>query len=212
MTMMECIETYIDQAANRMPIFTDDIFNYVIKYIPDADKKVLNEYIARYAKRNPEFLRYRKGVYYKTILTPFGQAGISFAELVRRMYLTEGEDIIGYETGPSYMNKIGLTTQMPAYTYLATERARYHLADKERLYLIKPVVRVNKENYRYLQLLDLLVNRQAVKFEADNYRDILRAQIDKFGLNFETLVGYAKYYKSDIVYAKLAELAKEVSA
>lgn len=168
--------------------------------------------LQRYEKRNPDFVRYQKGVYYKTVHTPFGVAGIDTTELIKRTYLVNGDEVIGYESGPSYMNKIGLTTQMPNMTYIVTTRTRYTTEDKkDGIYLIKPVIQINRDNYRYLQLLDMLDNKMKVKIEADNYQEILRKQIGTFGLSFERLIGYAKYYNNNNVYAGLSELARGVN-
>ncbi len=209
MTVMNCIGEYVGDIAYRIPIFTNDIYKYVEKHIPGVRRSLLNEYIIRYAKNNPEFIRYQKGIYYKTIITPFGKAGISYTELVKRVYLLDGDEVFGYETGPSFMNKIGLTTQMPTHTYLATERARSFVAlDKDRLLLLKPIVKVTKENYRYLQFLDLLDNRMNIKIEAENYLEILRDYIDTYKLDFELLLSYAKHYRNNKIFMRIAELAR----
>ena len=209
MTVMDCIGKYVGGIDYRVPIFTNDIYKYVEEQIPGVRKDVLNEYVTRYAKNNPEFIRHQKGVYYKTVITPFGKAGISYAELIKRTYLADGNEVFGYETGPSFMNKIGLTTQMPAHTYLATERTRVVVAgENDRLLLLKPITKVTKENYRYLQFLDLLNNRMKVRIEAENYQEILRKYIDNYGLNFELLLCYARYYKNNKIYIRLAELAR----
>ncbi|UKI14062.1 MAG: hypothetical protein L6V85_08120 [Clostridiales bacterium] len=81
-------------------------------------------------------MRYQKGIYYKTVHTPFGVAGIDTTELIKRTYLVNGDDVIGYESGPSYMNKIGLTTQMPNMTYIVTTRTRYTTEDKKTEYIL----------------------------------------------------------------------------
>ncbi len=120
MNTMDYIKEYIGQAESKIPILTDDVYRYVEKYFPNVKKNIINKYIARYAEENPTLVRYAKGVYFKTVITPFGSTGINYSELIKRVYLQDGENVIGYETGPSYMNKIGLTTQMPQYTYLAT--------------------------------------------------------------------------------------------
>lgn len=208
MTVLDCIGEYVNGIDYRVPIFTNDIYGYVIDRIPGTKRAVLNEYIARYAKSNPEFVRHQKGIYYKTVVTPFGKAGISYTELVKRVYLIDGGEVVGYETGPSFMNKIGLTTQVPTHTYLATERARVTVVDcTDRLLLLKPIIKVTKGNYRYLQLLDMLDNRMKVRIEAENYREILRQHIDTYQLNFENLLRYARYYKNNKIYARVAELA-----
>ena len=146
MTVMNCIGEYVSQIAYCAPIFTNDIYKYVEKHIPGVKKSSLNECIVRYANSNPEFIRYQKGIYYKTTITPFGKAEISYTELIKRVYLFNDDEVFGYETGPSFMNKIGLTTQMPAHTYLATERTRSCATlNKDRLFLLKPIMKVTKK-------------------------------------------------------------------
>ena len=211
MKIMECIDKYIREKDDRVPIFTNDIYNYVVTCIPDVRKDVFNEYLIRYAKRNTFFVRYQKGIYYKTVVTPFGNAGINYTELVKRIYLFDGNEVFGYETGPSLMNKIGLTTQMPTCTYIATEHNRVAITEHgEHIRLLKPIVGITRENYRYLQFLDMLDNRMKVQIEVedDKYKNILRNYIEVYGLNFELLLHFGQYYKNDNIYHRLAELAR----
>lgn len=212
MYVMDYIREYVGQAEMRVPILTNDIYEYVRFRKPNVQRNVVNEYIIRYGKENPNFMRYKKGVYYKTEDTPFGKAGIKYPELIKRAYLQDGNEIIGYETGPSFMNKIGLTTQMPNYTYLATERIKNSYVDKKSgICLIKPVVNITNENYRYLQFLDMLENRMNVTIENENYREVLRNHMMRFDLSFEGLIGYARFYNNQNVFIKLSELAAGVS-
>ena len=209
MGIMEYIVKYVDTAEMRVPIFTVDIFEYVEKHIPGVRKDIVNAYITRYAKSNPAFVRYQKGIYFKTVTTPFGKAPINYTELVRRTYISDGDEVFGYETGPSYMNKIGLTTQMSAQTYIATERTRATIVQGDKnIQLLAPITDITKSNYRYLQFLDILDNRMKIAIEADNVHEILRAYIDKYRLNFETLLYYANYYKNNRLYGRIAELAR----
>ena len=194
MNVMDCIKEYIGQAENKMPILTDDIFAYVQKRFPNVQKAMVNKYIARYTEKTPTLVRHKKGIYYKAVVTPFGTTGINYTELIKRVYLENGDEVIGYETGPSYMNKIGLTTQMPQYTYLATEKSRTTIVDdKSGLYLLRPVIDITNENYRYLQFLDILENRMGATIEAANYYDILRGCIRRYNFSFERMIGYSKY-------------------
>ncbi len=212
MTIAECIDEFIRKAKLRTPLYTNDIYEYVKSALPDTDKATFNMTLQRYEGRAPDFVRYQKGIYYKTARTPFGIMGIDTIELIKRKYLVDGDDIIGYESGPSYMNKIGLTTQMPNMTYIVTMRTRYMMEDKKNhVCLIKPTIQITWGNYRYLQLLDMLNNKMKVSIEADNCWEILRKQIDMFDLSFERLIGYAKYYNDNKVYAGLSALAKGVN-
>lgn len=121
--------------------------------------------------------------------------------------LVDGGNVIGYETGPSYMNMLGLTTQMPVSTFLASDRIKS--AEDRDIIVVKPVIKINNGNYRYLQFLDVLDNRMKVRIEAENYKEILRRYIDAHGLDFERLMYYARYYKDDCIYGRIAELARE---
>lgn len=212
MTVMQCIDEFVQQAKLRTPVYTNEIYEYIESKLPGTTKATLNMTLQRYEKHNPDFARYKKGIYYRTIKTPFGVAGIDIVELIKKTYLVNGDEVIGYESGPSYMNKIGLTTQMPSMTYIVTMKTRYTTEDKkDGIYLIKPIIQINRDNYRYLQLLDMLDNKMKVKIEADNYKEILRKQICTFGLSFERLIGYAKYYNNNTVYVGLSELARGVN-
>ena len=199
MTVMQCIDEFVQKAELRVPVYTNEIYECVKSKLPNMGKATFNMTLHRYEERNPDFVRYKRGIYYKAAHTPFGIAGIDTTELIKKTYLVNGDEVIGYESGPSYMNKIGLTTQLPNMTYIVTTRTRYTTEDKkDGIYLIKPVTQVNKDNYRYLQLLDMLDNKMKVKIEADNYKEILRRQIGTFGLSFERLIGYAKYYNNNM--------------
>ncbi len=208
MTALDCINEYVGKIDFRTPIFTQDIFEYIERKMPNVKRNSINEYVARYIKSNTNFVRYQKGIYYKTIATPFGSAGINYTELVKRAYITDGEEVFGYESGASFMNKIGLTTQMPACTCIVTNRHRTSIGDGgAQLMLTKPATHITKKNYRYLQFLDLLDNRMNVNIETENCQEILRDYIDHYGLNFELLLYYAQFYKNNKIYRKLAELA-----
>lgn len=207
---MQCIDDYVNKAVARIPIYTNEIYDYVCSKLPNTEKATFNMTLQRYAKKRDDFLRYQKGIYYKTFQTQFGTAGIDMMALIRKTYLLNGNEVIGYESGPSYMNKLGLTTQMPKLTYIVTQKARFNTEKTDELFLVKPTVKITDENYRYLQFLDVLDNKMQVPIEAVNYKQILRRQISAYNLSFEKLIGYAKYYKNTKVYEGLSEIARGV--
>lgn len=208
MTLIERIGEYVDEIAPGQPILAGDIYTHVAK-AGFTQRDVFNEYLTRYLDTHPDFLRYRRGIYYKTVQTPFGRTGIGIAALVERIYVKDNGERFGYETGPSLMHKLGLTTMMPGATYIATERMRYKILGQNDGYiLVKPVTEVTQDNYRYLQLLDILDNRYEVEFDVADENAILRAFIDDHKLDFERLVYYATKYRNKRVLARLAKLAR----
>ena len=208
--IMTYIDEYIAAAAARMPIFTQDIFAYVATKDSGVDKQVLNEYIVRYAKRHPEFKRYKKGIYYKAVVTAFGEAGMDMQALAVRMYIGNERELIGYESGPSFMNKMGLTTQLPKYTYITTQRAKTSAPSEiGGVYLVRAVTKITPDNRRYLQFLDVLENQFDVQAEVSDERMLLRKHMQTHGLTFERLLYYARFYKNKAaLYAKIAALAE----
>ena len=206
-TMMELITEYIDKAKIGYPIFTSDIHDYVLGEITDAKPLVINEYINRYGKKHGDFIRYKKGIYYKCVDTVFGKTKIKYADLVKRLYLEDEDEVYGYETGASFINSLGLTTQVPKYTYFATNKLQVDKVDNT-IKLVKPVTKVTEKNYRYLQMLDVISNRFKVHFEVDDYNFIIRKEIDKMNLDFEQLLFYATFYNDNGIYKKIAELAR----
>lgn len=211
MEIVNYIENYIEHKNIGEPIFTNECYNYVKMYIPNLDKALFNLNLQRFEKRNKNFIRYQKGIYYKAIETPFGLSNIDETKLIQEKYMINGKEIIGYESGPSYLNKIGLTTQMPDLTYIVTEKTRYSMVEKKnKIYLVKPVTNINKENYRYLQFLDILDNKMKINIENEDYIKILRQYIKRFDLSFEKIIAYTKYYKNINIYKYLSEIASEV--
>lgn len=209
MSLNECIDEFIKNIEVGVPIFSNDIYEYVKSKLAKIEKPTFNMTLQRYEKSNDGFIRYQKGIYYKATLTPFGLSKIDKVLLIQRLYLTHDEEVFGYESGPSYMNKIGLTTQIPTLTYVATNKVRYSILDKEDgIRFIKPVIPIDKDNYRYLQLLDILDNKMNIEIEASDYIEILRKEISKYNLNFETLIHLASYYNSREVYLGLSKLAR----
>lgn len=208
MALTELIDEYITAAPAREPLFADEIFSWVRERMPGAERATFNEYLVRCLKKSGELKRFRRGIYYKSVKTPLGTAGIDKSALVRKLYISDGKSVYGYETGASLMNRLGLTSRMPAHIHIATERFNYRLAG-EPLVLTKPIVKIDKDDHRYLQLLDMLAVWDEVGVDAVDPIAILRTFIVKNGLKFEKLLYYAGLYDNVAIYKRLAKLARE---
>ena len=124
-----------------------------------------------------------------------------------KLYISNEDDIFGYETGPSLINRMGLTTQVPKNIYISTNNIRV-TNSFENVELVKPTVKITKENYKYLQILDVISNKYNVPFEASNSNEIIKKLIKDNGLNFEKLLYYSRFYKDNKIFKKLAFLAE----
>ena len=70
----------------------------------------------------------------------------------------------------------------------------------------KPKVEINKDNYLYLQLLDILLNKDDVPIEAENEREIIYKFIKDNNLDFEKIFEYANKIGNIKPIKKLYEL------
>ncbi len=195
-----------------VPIYTEDIAEKLVKQFEinfEKAKGLANVNLKRIADNN-DLERYQKGVYYKAQITPFGKTKLNPAILARNAYIHKNSITIGYETGASFMNKIGLTTQIAKYKYYATNVFKQNgsrVDEKLNVVIRKPVTTVTEENYRYLQLLDAIENKDKVPIDASHPEKIILFYIKNNSLDFIKLVAYAnKYYRKETLL-RIGEIA-----
>ncbi len=152
--------------------------------------------------------RYQKGVYYRARQTVFGKARPS-EELIETQLLTRrGDEIIGYETGFSLMNKLGLTTQVPKRREIATNAYRKNIDDRF-IIVRKPVITVNAGNFRYLQLLDGIRDLQEAPVDVENPKGLLRNFAEKNNLNTVQALTYARQHYPQKTLLNLVDVLVE---
>lgn len=208
MYLIETIEDYFNNVKPCCPVSTEDVFKYAQEYYPDLDKAVFNEYMTRVCKRDPLIKRYQRGMYYKTEMTDEGYADIRVDALLKKSYLGSGENVNGYLSGPSLMYKLGMTTQVYEDLVVVSNNYRSMVVDFDNVYLLKPIIPVNKDNYKYLQVLDILQNKWKVKLKP-NYLNRLYKFVVKNNLDFKKLLIYSLNYTGSKLQRELAFLAKE---
>jgi len=113
--------------------------------------RILNNMVAA-----GQIRRIFKGRFYKPKMTEFGEQKPDTYQVVKDLLEKNGE-IIGYLTGYTFFNELGLTTQVPfvlqigvAYEKKAIKRSFYRIS------FVKQHNTITKENIPLLQLLDCL--------------------------------------------------------
>ena len=203
MNIIELIDKYVNKYDIGTPIYSKDICEYVMgSYYTNVN--VINEYINRYEEKHDDFIRYRKGIYYRAVKTPFGFSKIDYNKLINDLYLCDIDQVYGYISGPTLANKIGLTTQMAKEEYIVTNNNRV-VSDIDNIKLIKPPVIVTRDNYKILQVLDLLLNKYDVYYDCENPNKVIYNYIVDNNINFENLLYYSKYYNKNVLF-KLQEV------
>lgn len=138
---------------NRLPlgyVFTYDDFELSVKH-QQAVIKALNRLVQK-----GEIAKLSKGRFYKPEKSVFGKLLPDQYQIVKD-YLEKDGQLIGYLTGYSIYNELGLTTQVSNVIQIG--RKDYRPSLKRDRYTVRFIVQlntINKENIPYLQLLDCI--------------------------------------------------------
>ncbi|MBR3382691.1 MAG: hypothetical protein IKG85_06630 [Clostridia bacterium] len=211
MTYTAYILDYLEQQTPGDPIYTEKIAGDMAAAFNLPGKKAAAA-VAVAVKRLmdggkvPELRYYQKGIYYRAIITPFGEMGINKEKLIADKYLLPDK---GYETGLRLLHHMGLTTQMPTEYLLATNAARDCIRRDEKLgvSICPPKVTINVENKAYLQTLDALELLEKAPVDAEDPYELLAGHIRSKGLKYETLLYFADRYYNRKTILQLAHTA-----
>lgn len=215
MNICKLVLEYIEQYPEDEPIFIEDIKKYVIQQCENDNKqervlKNINVILNRLKNEGIIKAEY-KGVYYKPIISMFGEVPLNTNKLRKLKYLEDKDgNIKGYIVGAKLFNKLGLTTLVPNVTDIVTNECKYHKQYDERLrtYITKPKIEITNENYRYLQFIDILDNKDNIHIEAPNADEILYRIIEECKLDFEKIIKYARETNNRKILDKLFVLAR----
>lgn len=211
MTYIAFIENEIRKIPVGIPIYTSKLsselaanynlnFNDASAATSVAIKRIIDSNLI------DELRFYQKGIYYRTSVTPFGEVKIDRQCLIEDKYLQPDK---GYETGISFLNRIGLTTQIPRDETIATNMAKdCSRIDKRLGVVIKPPkTTINSDNINYLQILDALELIDNTPVDVDNPFEIIAKYIKEQGLKYEKLLYIADCYYNKKTIIQLAHTA-----
>lgn len=144
---------YISFTIDRLPkgyIFTYADFTTEVNK-KEAVIKALNRMV-----ESGKIAKLSKGKYYKPESTPFGKLQPSQAQIVKDLMENDGK-IIGYLTGYSIYNQLGLTTQVSNTIQIGKREVRTAFKrERFTISFIKQKNTITKENIPLLQLLDVI--------------------------------------------------------
>ena len=181
---------YIDACPFDEPIFIEEIKEHFKKFILDNFEKTFKNiyvYINRLVKEN-KIVQFIKGVYYKPIKGTFGNKLLNVNKVIDKKYIHDKNGQKGYFSGAYLFNKVGLTTQVPKEILIVTNEcpnANDYNNKNLGVVIRKPKIKINDDNYKYLQLFDLLINKDNIKIETDDEREIIYKFIKDNELNMQ---------------------------
>lgn len=190
----EYIRNQINNAGYNNPILTTEIAHglekkYALKY-PNA-RQIVNQHLKRMSD-DKTIARFARGIYYKPVMTPFGASVLNDIDVFTSVLTEDKGDIIGYEGCPSVLNTLGLSTQMSAEKFIVTNKYRKVLPKTVKIKMIKPQCTVTSENYKYLQLIDIILGIKKYPIDAVGPKKIIMDHINRSGIDVIKLLAYAK--------------------
>lgn len=190
------ITKYLDTLPPEAPVTTDMVTAYMANLTGEPEDKVrktINVNLAR-LERERVVSRITRGVYCKRINTPFGDYVPSKEMIYGRWLVMDGDSVIGYETGLSLMNHIGLVSQMPRRKRIATNNYSLPIPKDVDIEIQKPRATVTDDNYKYLQILDIIDIMEETPIDAAAPEEIIRDRTESAGLVPDRLILYARRF------------------
>ncbi len=211
------ITNYIKNYPLGQPIYMEEIKNTILKLnneIKLNKEKVfknINVIINRLVKAGYIKIFY-KGIYYKPKTNIFGEVYLDTDIIIEQKYLKDKEgNFKGYIYGAKVYNLLGLTTQVPNGVTIVTNECKnnnIYTNTNLNVTIRKPKIQINNDNYMYLQLLDVLENKDNINIEVDNPGDVIFKYIEKNGLEFKKILWYAKATNNMVAINKLMNLVE----
>ena len=192
----DLILQYLTALNPDQMITTNQVSQYVAEQLHlevAAVKKTVNVNMARIEKEG-QILRLTRGVYCRKIKTAFGYYIPDKEILFCRQLLRNENEVIGYETGLSALNRIGLVSQMPKKRCIATNLHTKRIPKGMQIEIRKPLVMVNADNFRYLQILDVISQLDMAPVDTAKTAEIVRAAAHGFSLETDQLILLARKY------------------
>lgn len=209
------ILNYINSCEKNEPIFIEDVKEYIMQFYKDiSTEKVFNNVksvLNRLCKQNKIKSAY-KGIYYIPKINIFGEVPLATRKIIKYKYLVDKYgNVKGYITGATLFNKVGLTTQVSNLINITTNECKNYnkyLNKYLNTEIRKPKIEITNENYIYLQLFDLIENKDNINIEVENRDEIIYNFIKENNLEFEKIIKYARDNNCKKVFDKIIILAR----
>ncbi|MDR3219578.1 MAG: DUF6088 family protein [Dysgonamonadaceae bacterium] len=147
--MLDIIKNKIEKLAPGY-VFTADEFDVTVKS-PTNVSRILNGFVEEGILR-----KLSKGRFYKPVIGKFGELPPDDYEVVKDLLVERGK-LIGYITGYTAFNELGLTTQVPFALQIGTyDEKKAIKRGAYRIGFIKQRNTIIKDNIPLLKLLDCL--------------------------------------------------------
>ena len=176
------------------PIFTEEVLSLFPEYSRVQVFRFLKE-----ATASEKLVRFCRGVYFIPKMTGLGiLSTIVPDDVVRKKYISYGNQVYGVFTGLELLNTFSITTQMPAIIEIATNKETMpyrEITIRGRTFILRRSrCEINKDNfgaYTIMQLFSDFLKRD--KIDESSYR-VLQKFIKDEKITIEQIFALAKYF------------------
>ncbi len=160
-------EMLVKQYGINEPIFFSEL-----KY-RDYSQIWLSKELSRLCAAE-KLARFENGVYYIPIRTALGPGLLSPRKVIEKKYVQSGGETIGYYSGVTFLNQIGLSTQMPnvleIYTNRESAKVRQVTVGWQKVILRKARTTITSKNAAVQSLFELMNSLPATFFNEERRR------------------------------------------
>ena len=142
-------------------------------------------------------IRFEKGVYYIPTDTPLGKSRLDPRKVIAKKYINDGNGVIGYFSGVTFLNMQGLSTQVPnileIYTNKEPAKVREVPVGTQKVLLRRARTEITSGNVATMSFLELM-NFTDGGFYDEDKRRIVAEYIRKNGVTRKSIARYAPYF------------------
>ena len=148
--------------------------------------------------------RYDTGIYFISEKSIFASGmQLSKEKVIEQKYLRDQSGVCGYLSGMLFANSIGITSQIPLVYELVTNKAtndyREIILAGSRVVIRKPKVRINDENCKVLQFMEMLKDIDVFSaLEGRELTEKLLGYMHAVGIGFRDIDKYLEYFPDKI--------------
>lgn len=175
------------------PIFFSDIV------IEGITRSAVNQQLKKLCEEK-KIMKYENGIYYIPKKSRLNcSVGLSADLVARYKYISRNGKIIGFYSGNTFANQIGISAQVPNQVEIVSNNMaakRREVSIGKRTFIVRqPHVNVTEQNVYVLQMLELLKNLDAYLDEDyDTAKEKFRLYIKAHGITREDIDKYIREF------------------
>ena len=183
------------------PIFINEI------QLEGLSDNALRQYFKRMLKSG-DLARFDTGIYYlPKVSRLLKKSYLDPMKVIIRKYIQSTTEIYGYFAGATFVNQIGLTTQMPATLEIITSKestkGRTVTVGSQTVRLKRPITTITSENAGLLQLLDAVS-------QAEKHSELSALETRILLKNYAKQQNYSKELLSSVLPSITGSTAKKL--